>query len=94
MASCAEIERRIEIGHIGSEILPSLSSLDVTVDLRLRLRAGKPDIAVPIAIFHVDTDSYNQEVWFQATKADVERMQKQLKEILERMESAEQWASR
>jgi hypothetical protein len=88
-----EIEKRIDLRRLESEVLPSLDGLDITVDLRLKFRKGKTDLAVPVAIFHLDTDAYHQQVWFQASKSDVERMLKQLKDTLEQMEKAEEWAS-
>ena len=88
-----EIERRMELGRLESEVLPSLSGLYITVDLRLKFRKSK-NLAVPVAVFHLATDAYQQEVWFQASKSDVERMLKQLKDALDQMESAEKWAAR
>jgi hypothetical protein len=74
---------------IASEILPSLQSFLITVDLRLKFNADSISSATPVAIAQVDTDGEGQVVWFQMNAMQVERLILDLQKTLEKMRIAD-----
>ena len=90
----AEGRDNIRRMSIESEVLPYLMEFEATVDIRLEFgaRGNSVELAVPLAMIHVDTDSYRQEIWFQAGIAQVETMIERLQLVAERMKSAEDLA--
>ena len=86
-----DIKRRMEAEDIAASVLPSLSSMQVAVDLRLSFKEGRVERGVPVAIMHVDTDT-QREIWLQLSGTQVERMINDLNAILERIRAAEEIA--
>jgi len=82
----------IEGSEVSNEVLPSLLEFESTVDLRLRFEKGRLSFAAPIALIHLDTDAQGQEVWLQLRKKQVERIVRDLQEVLHRMDEVEKWA--
>ena len=87
----AEGRDNIRRMSVESEVLPYLTDFEATIDIRLEYGAkgNAVELAVPLAVFHVDTDSYRHEIWFQAGMAQVETMIERLQIVVERMKSAE-----
>lgn len=80
---------------MGVEVLPSLDAFEIVVDVRVSFsEENRIEFAVPVAIVHLDTDAPRQEVWFQLTRRQVERMIEDLHETLKRMEEAEKLAAK
>ena len=92
----AEGKLKVQKMSLESEVLPYLLDLDVTVDLRLGYgpTGNNVEFAVPVAMLHVDTDSYNQEIWFQAGMTQVETMIERLQVAAERMKAADSLAKK
>jgi hypothetical protein len=78
--------------RFSSEVLPSLLEFESTVDLRLGFENDAINVAIPIALVHLDTNATGQEVWLQITRKQLEEMIKDLEETLRKMVEAEKWA--
>jgi hypothetical protein len=83
----SDFERRT----LATENLPSLTSFDVTVDLRLKIENEEVKDGVPVAIVHIDTDAANRELWLQLTRGDVKTLIDTLTDAQKRMEVAERF---
>ena len=79
--------------RLGAESLPVLTQFEATIDIRPNFdkESNQITFAVPIAILHIDTDAEGQEVRFQLTKRELEKMSNDVKDALKRMEEAERW---
>lgn len=89
----ASLKEAIEQAGLADVVLPSLSTFETTVDLRLNVDKGKIVATVPVALIHLDTDAQGQEIWVQLTKRQVAKILAELQEALQTMEEAERWAS-
>ena len=92
----AEGKLNVHKMSLESEVLPYLLDFEVAVDLRLGYgpTGENVEFAVPVAMVHVDTDSYNQEVWFQAGITQIETMIERLQMAAERMKAADSLAKK
>lgn len=79
--------------NLGIEVLPTLASFDATVDVRVRVADGVVKASVPVVVAHLDTDGANQEVWFQMTQEQLERLIAKLGKTAEQMKTAEAWST-
>jgi hypothetical protein len=77
---------------LSSRLLPSLTSLDFVVDVRVDFDREEVGVAVPVVLAHLDTDAVHQELWFQMSRPQVENVLEDLKKVLSRLEQAEKWA--
>ena len=79
---------------LEAEVLPYLMEIEATVDIRLAFssKGNNVELAVPVAMLHIDTDSYNQEIWFQVGIAQIETMIERLQVAAERMKTADKLA--
>ena len=89
-----DVKEAIEQQSLASEVLPSLLSFDVTTEVRLGFENNNIKRVVPIVVAHLDTDAFQQEVWFQLTKRQVEMVIDDLKEVLDRIKLAEAWSKK
>jgi hypothetical protein len=87
-ASRAELDLAVERAQIAGQILPSFASLDLAVDVRLRITNGVIKTAVPLFVVHIDTDT-DEHLWFQMTQGDVRELIKKLTRALEDVDVAE-----
>jgi hypothetical protein len=55
-ASRREIKATVDRAQLAGEVLPSLYSFDLAVDVRVRISNGELKTFVPVAILHLDTD--------------------------------------
>ncbi len=78
---------------LANRLLPSLVDFETVVDVRLAFEKGRIATSVPVAIVHIDTDAAYEELWFQMTKAQTERLCKGLNDLLKDLEQAEHVAS-
>ncbi|HET6246554.1 MAG TPA: hypothetical protein VFE47_02560 [Tepidisphaeraceae bacterium] len=96
----AQIRQNMERARLGAAVLPSLSEFSVVIDVRLDFEkdmtgpSGEVGLAVPVAVVHLDTDSYNQEAWFQMTRPELENMIDRLQLALDRLKKAEIWVKK
>jgi hypothetical protein len=88
VANREELTRIVERTQLAGEVLPSLSTLSIVVDLRLAIENGSVKTTVPVAIVRIDTDS-DQRLYIQLTLGEVEDMINQLSETLQSMKTAE-----
>ena len=86
----AQGRRNVQKMSLEAEVLPYLMDFEATVDIRLGYgpTGNNVELAVPVAMLHVDTDSYNQEIWFQAGITQIETMIERLQVAAERMKAA------
>jgi len=93
-------EKRAELGRImrraalPSQVLPYLADVEIVVDVRMDFEDQEVYEAVPVAMLHIDTDANNTEIWFQASKSQMEQFRKDIDAAIKRMEIAEAWARR
>ena len=71
-----------------------MSNVEIVIDLRMAFEQQAVFEAVPVAIVHIDTDADNEEMWFQASRAQLERLRIDIDEAIKRMEVAEAWGRR
>lgn len=84
-----DLNASIEQAKLAGLVLPSLDSMETTVDLRLRITEGKVTASVPVTIVHIATDAGDEGLWLQLTRSDVEDMIKKLQDCLAGMSAAE-----
>jgi hypothetical protein len=89
IARRATLTRAMERSRLANLVLPSLVRLEVTVDLRIRFQDGRAQDSVPVALVYIDTDSDNNEMWFQMSRADVDTMIEKLQSTATDMDLAE-----
>jgi hypothetical protein len=83
----------IERARIGVAVLPSFQQLTTTTDVRLGFKKGRSDLAVPVVIAALATDS-TKNLWFQLTKGQLEQLIARLQEAKGELEAAERWIQR
>jgi hypothetical protein len=84
-----EINQTVARTQLAGEVLPSLYTFDVAVDLRVRVEKGSVVTSVPVAVLHIDTDADNHEIWLQLTKGDIDNLIRTLTKTLQDMQVAE-----
>ena len=77
---------------LANRLLPTLTDLELQVDVRLDFDKDRVITVVPVALVHLDTDGTGRELWFQMNKNQVEKAIEDLKRTLSRLEAAEKWA--
>jgi len=77
---------------VSSRVLPSLVDFELSVDIRVDFEKEQIALAVPIIVAHLDTDAAHEELWFQMSKTQVERLSEDLRKVLGRLDQAEKWA--
>jgi hypothetical protein len=90
----AQIARAIRRATIPSQVLPFVEDVEIVVDLRMAFEEEVVLEAVPVAIVHIDTDADGEEIWFQASKPQLERLRGDIDEAIRRMSAAEAWGLR
>lgn len=88
------LKQALDQSRASAEGLPSLTNFEMTVDIRLGFESNGIAFGLPIILVHIDTDSYEQEIWFQITKGQLERMIEDQQDTLKRVKNAEKWAER
>ncbi|HEY8333603.1 MAG TPA: hypothetical protein VIQ05_07390 [Tardiphaga sp.] len=88
-ASRDEIKKTVARTQLAGEVLPSLYTFDLAVDLRIRVVDGKVVTSAPVAVVHIDTDAEDHEIWVQLGRGDIESMIRTLSKALEDMKIAE-----
>lgn len=84
--------RAMRRSALPSQVLPALTNVEIIVDIRMDFEDQEVYEAVPVALFHVDTDVSHTELWFQASKSQMEHFRNDLDEAIKRMEIADAWA--
>jgi hypothetical protein len=87
----ANLKRAFELTRLSNEVLPSLLQFETALDLRLGFDNETIASVIPVVVVHVDTDS-EQEIWFQLSKGQLERLSDDLKKVLDQIVRAEEWA--
>ena len=90
----AQIGRAIRHAGLSSQVLPFLSDVEIAVDLRVAFEGDAVLDTVPVAVVHLDTDAQGAEIWFQASKPQMERLKRDIDDAIKRMETAETWSRR
>ena len=94
VADRVEVKKALRRASLPSQVLPFLTDFEVVVDLRVAYEDDAVLSVVPVALFHIDTDANSQEIWFQASKGQLERLKADIDSTLKKMEAAEKWGSR
>jgi hypothetical protein len=89
----SEISKTVARTQLAGEVLPSLYTFDVAVDLRVRVENKAIVTSVPVAVLHIDTDAEDHEIWVQLTKGDIDNIIRTLTKALEDMQVAEDLSS-
>jgi hypothetical protein len=85
----SEITKTVARTQLAGEVLPSLYTFDVAIDLRVRVENKAIVASVPVAVLHIDTDAEDHEIWVQLTKGDIDNIIRTLTRALEDMQVAE-----
>jgi hypothetical protein len=93
VANRDRMKEALSRSRLGAESLPVLTQFEATIDIRPNFdkESHRITFAVPIAILHIDTDAAAQEVRFQLTKRELEKMSNDVKDAVKRLEEAERW---
>ena len=75
--------------RLANAVLPSLSALSIAVDVRLGFDENVINEFVPVAIVRIDTDTEDQTVLIQLSKADVSLLLEQLTTAKNQMDLAD-----
>ena len=89
-----ELRRIMRRAALTAQVMPSLSNVEIAVDVREDFEEHEVYEAVPVAMLHFDTDSNNTEIWFQASKSQMEQLRKDIDVAIKQIETAEVWARR
>jgi hypothetical protein len=89
-----QIATAIKKATLTDQVLPSFMDMDVAVDMRIGFLDGRVDVAVPIALIHIDTDANDQELWFQCSKQQMLLIKDDIEAALKKMDAAEAWGSK
>ena len=90
----SQIARAIRRAAMPRQVFPFLMNVEIVVDLRMAFDEQKVGEAVPVALIHIDTDGDGEEIWFQASKPQLERLKNDVDATIKRMELSEEWARR
>jgi hypothetical protein len=94
VAQAKPVAEAIKRSSVSDQVLPSFYEMDIAVDMRLAFSGDKVDIAVPVAVLHVDTDAEDRQIWFQCSKQQLAFIRDDIDDALKKMELAESWARR
>ncbi len=86
------IKQTLQSTDAASEVIPSLRYIEGTVDLRLHFENDKVKGSFAVALLHVDVDTTNGDVWFQVSTTQLERVVRELEDLLSKMKAAESFA--
>jgi hypothetical protein len=88
------LQRRVAEQNVASRVLPNLTEIRWTVDLRARYSGGKPSMLVPVAILDLDTDLDGSRLLCQASASEIERLLEAVQKMKERMDDLRQVATK
>jgi hypothetical protein len=90
----ADLARIMRRAALAGQVMPSLSNVEIVVDVRVDFEDQEVYEIAPVAMLHLDTDTNNTEIWFQASKSQMEQLRKDVDSAIKQMEIAEAWARR
>ena len=94
VAQAKPVAEAMKRSSVSDQVLPSFYDMDVAVDMRLGFSGDNVEIAVPVAVFHIDTDAEDRQLWFQCSKQQLASIRDEINEALKKMDMAESWAQR
>src|ERR1700728_1925037 len=82
--------------QLAARLLPSLTRFSTMIDIRPSFgddeeKGGK--FSVPVVFARIETDSTEDDVWFQMSKKQLQRLINDLQAALRRVEIAEEWSA-
>jgi len=84
------IKKQIDQEEVASEVLPTFTYFETTIDVRLTFsEEGRIERTMPVALVHIDTDSREHEIWFQMSRSQAERVIEDLRAIVSKLQTAE-----
>ncbi|HLW90272.1 MAG TPA: hypothetical protein VKS78_03080, partial [Roseiarcus sp.] len=57
----------VDRAQLAGEVLPSLYSFDIAIDVRVRVVDGKVQTFIPVAVMHIDSDVDDVDLFIQMT---------------------------
>lgn len=85
----AEIDLTVSVAQLAGVVLPSLRSISVAVDVRVKVDDGAVTLAVPVVVMQISTDVDERDLFLQLSKGDVEQVILKLQGILKDIEIAQ-----
>lgn len=89
-----ELRKSLDESSLQHALLPSLSRIELRVDIRLAFSEGKISSAVPVALVYIDTDATDAQLWFQMSMSQVAALESKLAEIRKQLASASEAAGK
>lgn len=91
-SSAAEMTER---KRLASRMLPMLSRFSMMIDIRPAFSDDDSTVklSVPVVIAQISNDTNDDDLWFQMSKRQVERLIVDFKEVLRKIEVAERWSA-
>jgi hypothetical protein len=83
----------VERARLGAQVLPSFEGLSITTDVRLGFKDDRVDLAIPVVVALLRTDS-SKNLWFQLTKEQLSELISRLQVAMGNLEKAERWIGR
>ncbi len=81
--------------RLSQAVLPSFRDLQLAVDVRVRTKGDAVSLAVPVAVGMLRTDiGAPDQIWFQASKNDLERIASEVTRALRAIDAAQRWADK
>jgi len=90
----AQITRAVRRGSLPRQVMPSLTDVEIVVDLRMLFEKDVVAEGLAVAMMHIDTDENGQEVWFQASRDQLTQLKSDIEDAIKKMELAEAWSRR
>jgi hypothetical protein len=94
VAERTKITRAIQRGSLPNQVFPSLTNFEVAVDLRMLFEKDAVAEGIAVAVMHLDTDADGEEIWFQASRDQLEQLKDDIEDALKKMGLAETWGQR
>lgn len=77
--------RKLAQSRLQQDVLPSLTAVELAIDVRHSLETDERSVTVPVLLMHVDTDAAHVELWLQLTVAQVAALAEDLNKALDRL---------
>ncbi len=90
----SQIQRAIRRAELQTQALPSLTRMELAIDLRVAFDDDHVTDAVPVVVIYVATDADGGEIWFQASKQQMQDLKNDVDEAIRKMDIAEAWGGR
>jgi hypothetical protein len=94
VAERTHITRAIRRAALPRQLLPSLSNVEMLVDLRMLFDKDVVAEGLAVAVVRVETDEDDQQMCFQASREQLGQLKSDIEETIKKMDLAEEWGRR